>query len=913
MKLIQLIKLLQRHILLIILVPLLMMIAVYAFTRQQARSYQSETTIYTGIMSGYSVQQNTRTDVYASNTAYDNLINLIKSRNTLEEVSVRLLVQHLFLNHYDPKFIQQENYEELMATVPPDILQIVRRYKRNATPQQHYKPPSQSSYYNRQSQPTSSEGDPTASPTVRDAGYKSTSGTYSQGAYEASKDHHIVQRGETMYSIAKKYRMSIQELMNLNNLSSYELSTGQKINVSQATSALSQDLTKDYPYPSPARTSSSDTFQQEDYYRDIDTAPLMTRRWITLDVAHKAEKDTTTPYERCVRALINYGNANDYNFIYKLWSSNNDFYSIKALQNVSVTRIEQSDLLLLQYVNPDPGICQQTLIILTEVFIRNYKELRTHRTDAVVAYFKKQLEEAMRRLQRAEYDLLLFNERNKIINYYEQTKAIAGMKENLDQEYAQVQIAYASADAALKMIEKKLEAHARLSINTNAIMMLREDLSQTTMAIANIEIDLGNDSTTIKQLQGLKDHAAEIKKEIQRNLDNLYIINNSVEGLPTRDLLIAWLDNVIAYEESKAALRVLAERKRQFQRYYEIFAPLGAEMKRIERLIGVTEDEFLQLLHDLNLAKLRQQDDEMSTNIKVLDPPYYPLKPLATRTMFLILLAGVAGFVLVLAILIAMEYFDTTIKTPDRAEKYIKLKVAGIFPKITQKFYSHADMEFIIPRLVEMMAQNIKLALTPTPETPEKKPYRLLLFSILEGEGKTTIGRELTNKLRSFGEQVLYLNYFKVMGDGTETYMSESSVAAPAEDEVQYEVNDEFFEIDTLEQLVPGFDLERQEQYNFIIVEIPAIMNNPYPIDLIRHFDLDLLVVRANRSWKEADTTLLDSFKTTCITPPQIILNGVELYFLDSVFGDVPKPRSEFRRMIKRILLFRFREKTRVN
>ena len=147
----------------------------------------------------------------------------------------------------------------------------------------------------------------------------------------------------------------------------------------------------------------------------------------------------------------------------------------------------------IQYTNPDPGICQQTLIILTQVFIRSYKELRQHQTDAVVAYFKKQLEEAMWRLKRAEYDLLVFNEKNNIINYYEQTKAIAGMKENLDQEYSLKQIAYASADAAIKMIEKKLEAHAKLTINTNAIMALRTELSQTTMQIANIEIDLGND------------------------------------------------------------------------------------------------------------------------------------------------------------------------------------------------------------------------------------------------------------------------------------------------------------------------------------------------------------------------------------------------------------------------------------
>ena len=897
MKLIHLIKLLQRYIVLIIIVPLFLAAIVYLFTRKQARNYQSETTIYTGITSGYSVQQETSVDLFASNTAYDNLINLIKSRRTMEEVSVRLLVQHLMLDHYDPKYIQQENFEELMAETPPDVIQIVRKYKRNQKQQQYYRPP----------QKTSSLGDdtsdsPTASPTVRDAGYQNT--TRSQ----TSQDYHIVRRGETMYAIAKQYRVSIEDLMNLNDLVSYELATGQRIrdndNFTPAT-------TEDYPYPAPARQTGDLSSTDDDYSRDNDTTPLVTKRWLSSEpVVHKELWDTTTPYERCVREVMNYGNSNDYNYIYQLWNSSNAFYSIEALGAVSVTRIQNSDLVTIQYVNPDPGVCQQTLVILTQVFIRSYKELRQHQTDAVVAYFKRQLDLALDRLKKAEYDLLVFNTKNKVINYYEQTKAIAGMKEELDQEYSNAQIAYASADAAIKIIEKKLEAHARLTLNTNAIIELRNELATASMQIVNIEIDLGNDSATLQNLENLKNHTEYLKKAIRKQIDALYVIENSVEGLPVLTLLNAWLDNVIAYEESKAAFRVLTERRKQFQRYYEIFAPLGAEMKRIERLIGVTESEFLQLLKDLNLAKLRQQDDEMSTNIKVVDPPYFPLKPLKSRAMFMVIIAGFIGFILILAILILMEYFDTTIKTIDRAEKIIGLKVAGIYPRISRKL-EWADMEFIVPRLIEMLAQNVTLAVKEKKEE-EKRPIMVLFFSMLDAEGKTTIGRELVNKLQTFGQKVLFLNYYYADPESTSPYFDDPSQPGISDNEIQYEIRNTFFETHDLESLIPGFDAYKQAEYDFIFAEIPSLINHPFPSEFVRMFDLSLLVVRANRSWKEADIVLLDAFKPLCSQEPQIILNGVELYFLDSVFGEVPKPRSEFRRMITRILLFRFRERSKV-
>jgi len=574
---------------------------------------------------------------------------------------------------------------------------------------------------------------------------------------------------------------------------------------------------------------------------------------------------------------------------------------------MSIERVQNSDLVTISYINPDPGICQYTLIFLTKVFIRSYKLLKQNQTDAVIAYFKRQLEDAMRRLQKAENDLLIFNSKNNIINYYEQTKAIAGEKEALDVDYQNKQIAYAAADAAIKIIEKKLETHAQLTINTTTIMRLRNELADATMQIANIEIDLGNDSATINQLSGLKAKVENIKLAIKDNIDRLYRANNSVEGLPINNLLAAWLNNVISYEESKAALRVLAERKKQFQRTYEIFAPLGAEMKRFERLIGVTESEFLQLLHDLNLAKLRQQDDELATNIKLVDSPYFPLTPQRSRALLIVFLAGFLGLVLIIALLIAMEYFDTTIKTPERAERFIKLKVAGAYPKIIKQIYS-VDIGFIIPRLVEMIIQNMKLALTKSNIDQGKKPVYILVFSTRYGEGKTTIARELCRKMKSFGENVLYLNYLMEQTN-VSTYLPDSELIPQTDDEIQYPIKDNFVEIKNIQEIMQGYEHLDCESFDYIFVEIPSIINNSYPVEFIKLFNLALFVVRANRSWTDADVVSLDAFKDAFPQTALIVLNGIEIDYLDTIFGEVPKQRSKFRRTIKRILLLQFRGK----
>jgi uncharacterized protein involved in exopolysaccharide biosynthesis/LysM repeat protein len=824
----------------------------------------------------------------ATAASFDNLINLIKARQTLEEVSVSLLAQHLLLDHYDPRFISKENYEDLLSKVPADVLDIVKKAKRSD--KRYYRPPSK----------RSSSLDTALYQNDLQEEISNYSENHSR--YNSNKKFHVVRRGETMYSIAKTNGLRVDELMAYNGLNENALTVGQKLVLKNNESLPEASPTPDEgeePEPSPASQSQGgdSTATETNSFFSSDSLVSITR--VIQD---------STAFDRIVRRLLAYGHQNNYNFIYKLWSSEDDrFYSIKVLSTIGIFRIQNSDLIKLTYTNPDAGICQQTLIFLTRVFIANYKLLKQNQTDAVIQYFNRQLEDAARRLKKAENDLLIFNERYNIINYYEQTKIIAITKEELDVSLQNKQISFASSDAAIKIIEKKLEAHAKISLNTSAILRLRNELSETSMQIANIELDLGNDSATIQQLAGLKTRVENIKQAIKSNIDRLYLITNSVEGLPTKELLDAWLKNVIAYEESRAAFRVLAERKKYFKHVYEVFAPLGAEMKRIERLIGVTESEFLQLLHDLSLAKLRQQDDELRTNIKVVDPPYYPLNPIRSRALLLVLVAAVAGFILIVAILLAMEFFDTTIKTPERAERFIKLKVAGVYPQIAKQIYA-VDIGFIIPRLVEILAQNIKLTLVRANLAQNKKPVMILLFSTRDAEGKTSIGRELSRKLKSFGENVLFLNYIKELGGGP-SYLTGGDLIPPTDDEIQYSIKENFFEAKDLSSLMVGYEHIDLENFDYVFVEIPSLINNPYPLEFIRQFDFSLLVTRANRSWTTADNSALNAFIPLFKQHTQIVLNGVEMIYMDAIFGELPRHRSKFRRTVKQILTLRFHEK----
>ena len=133
-------RLLARKWLLLLLVPLVLSASTYFFGRKLPKTFSSDTTIYTGIASGYSLSGNAEADYNKTNNAFDNLVNLITARSTKEEVAYRLLANHLWQTSQEPALLNTEAFEDLRESVSPGLrrqllgateaatLEKVRRY-----------------------------------------------------------------------------------------------------------------------------------------------------------------------------------------------------------------------------------------------------------------------------------------------------------------------------------------------------------------------------------------------------------------------------------------------------------------------------------------------------------------------------------------------------------------------------------------------------------------------------------------------------------------------------------------------------------------------------------------------------------------------------------------------------------------
>lgn len=606
-------------------------------------------------------------------------------------------------------------------------------------------------------------------------------------------------------------------------------------------------------------------------------------------------------FDETYKRIQEYRKKNHSNFVYELIQLNHPHYSAsKILDKYRVRRIQSSDMVNISYSSDDPGICYNTLKLINEVFLEAYSDIKVNQSDAVVKYFQGQLDNASIKLSEAENELLEFNETNNIINYYEQTKHIASEKEHFDLEFQRLKRQYASAKSVMVVLESKLSSKQKTKINSRDIILARNQLADLNLDIAiktyNAELDSTAEEELVAEISKLQIRKYELEEQLKNSVDEQYFIDNSIEGIPSSSIVEDWLDKIIELEGTKAEIVVGTQRSLEFKELFRKYAPLGATMKRLERKIDVAEREYLSLLNSLNLAKLKQQNVELNSHIKEAEPAFFPIESQPSKRKYLLLIALMLGFIIPAFTIIVLDFLDTNIKQARRAEELSGLKVAAIYPNLRLR-NKRISIDYIRSRAVDLISQKLILQ---TKKDTSVEPNICIVASNLRGEGKTLILLALLEKLSEVGYKSLLVT-------------NETIENPKGFDYRKYEIDKNFQRVETIDDL--NFEQEGLcfNNYNYIFIELPGIVNNTIPFKMLIEADQLFWVIRANRAWGKAEThALKDILKVAEKHEPQLILNGVEADEMETVLGDLPKKRSLFRRAMKKIIRLQFFSKSKL-
>ncbi|MBS7285457.1 MAG: hypothetical protein KIG89_08410 [Prevotella sp.] len=604
-----------------------------------------------------------------------------------------------------------------------------------------------------------------------------------------------------------------------------------------------------------------------------------------ISAEHYRELSQSVPAE--VKALINknsesatYANLKAYekptmgNYIFGMLNYH-PYFSINSITSrLKVLQLNNSDIIDIGYSTNDAGIAYNTLEILNEVFARQYQQLRFGETNNVIKFFEREVARLYRLLAGAEDDLIKYNISKRIINYGEQTKQLTVLDAQQINFDNQQLMDYTTTKALMDYLERQLGNRAKIiRANRDFTNQMRE-VAQIQSRISNLQLmsSEGGENTAESQ-----EELALAKKQLQNATEKVRSLTQDIEagsysaetGVKAAPLIEKWLEQVLLLEKTKAQMVAKDVLRKKLDEQILYFSPIGATIDRKDRHIGFIEGNYMEMLKALNAARLRQRNLQMSTaTLRVLNPPMFPLNAQPTNRLMILLGAMVLTFFLTAVYFLIIEMLDRTLRDRMRSERITKIPVLGCYPKDSTLRYRRYNKT-----IADMALRQLSKALLPHFKTGQQNVLNLL--STDAANGKSYLAQELENYWLSIGLQVRRLTY-------DEDFLAEDSKYIMAKD---------------IKDLYP--DIMPDE---IVIIEYPNLNDNSIATSLLNMGTVNLLITRANRTWKDIDQKALKELNAQIENKNSLFMYLTEAsrYAVEEFVGQLP-PYTKFKNFVYRI------------
>lgn len=604
-----------------------------------------------------------------------------------------------------------------------------------------------------------------------------------------------------------------------------------------------------------------------------------------ISAEHFRQLSNSVPAE--VKALINhnsenatYANLKAYekpsadNFIFGLTNYHPWFGINSITSRLKVIQLNRSDIIDIGYSANDAGIAYNTLDILNEVFARQYAQLRYGETNNVIKFFEREVARLYRILTNAEDDLIRYNVEKRIINYGEQTKQLAGLDASQKVSDNTLLIDKTTTRALMNYLERQLGDRAKIIKANKDFTNQVTDISRIQSRISNLRLmnSEGGGTGVESQLE-----LAKAERMLQEATDNVKGLVKDIEagtystdnGVKASSMIDRWLEQVLLLEKTKAHESAQDIMRQKLDKEILYYAPIGATVARKDRHISFIEGNYMEMLKALNAARLRQKNLQMTTaTLRVLNPPMFPMNAQPTNRMMILLGAFMLTFVLTALYFFIIELLDRTLRDRMRSERITKVPVMGCFPKESTLRYRRFNKT-----IADMALRNLSKTLLP--HFKEGQQNVLNLLSTDAANGKSYIAQELENYWISIGLQVRRLTY-------DEDFLAEDSRFLMAND---------------IKDICP--DILPNE---IAIIEYPNLDDNSIPSALLNMGTINMIVTRANRTWKDVDQKALKELQSQLKDQNTLFmyLTECQRYAVEEFVGQLP-PYTKFNNFVYRL------------
>jgi polysaccharide biosynthesis transport protein len=340
----------------------------------------------------------------------------------------------------------------------------------------------------------------------------------------------------------------------------------------------------------------------------------------------------------------------------------------RALQgSISVEPRRNTRLVAVKFESPDPALAAEVSNALARQYVKHNLDVKLRGAQEAMTWLNEQMSSLKVKVQESSEALQNYRVKAGIMGLQEQRQITAQKIMDFNKQYLEAQAQRLSVEAKLGELQRVTsDRGGAQTIFTVADSALIQKLKQEA---SELETQKAKLSRTYKEK-----HPEILKVDAQ-----LEQVGAKIDAEIKTMLRAVQTEFRVARAREETLLGNVNRLRAEAQELNE---------KEIQYLNLQRDSDSNQQLYEAVLKRLKETGVTgglESNNVSVIEDAAVPRTPVRPRKTVNLAISVLVGLVVGIGVALMIEYFDTTVKTPDDVERYLGLPVIGIVPQFAVK------------------------------------------------------------------------------------------------------------------------------------------------------------------------------------------------------------------------------------
>lgn len=387
--------------------------------------------------------------------------------------------------------------------------------------------------------------------------------------------------------------------------------------------------------------------------------------------------------------------------------------SLNAVSRQLVTRREaETDLVQIEMKGPDRALIYRFLNQLLNNFVIESEKERHDTASSTLAFLNDNVDNARKALSSAEQVLRDFDAKHGISNYYEQAKYLADQRERMFLLREEHRKKAEGLSKALKELETILGGNPREAQTSGPASGAHPEhmlAKRKELARRQAELDLNANLGSIDErtLAAEKSNLEGMRSELSQEMDAFWNSHFTMLGAERKDVLVTYYKMLVEQETETRMAEVADKQLQQFAQEMNAFAPLGAELRQLEREVELRSGEYLDLQREANKSRMAYQIGSSAAMVEIQQRPSFPVRPDPSKRKYLVAAAGTVPGLAGLLVVLGLAFMNPKLRTPVNAARQLGVPISGGLPRLKRstlaRARSGAGVKELSPSLIRML------------------------------------------------------------------------------------------------------------------------------------------------------------------------------------------------------------------